>query len=353
MRRSAVWHEAWQNLVSGTARFGTLACVSLLIVVGLLGAELATVRGQDQLARDFQTHGASIIVVSGQKQIDGALCDSLRSQPGVRAAGAARKMPKTAYFAQPKTSLPVYQVTPDFPRLFRPDEANVPGVTLSTDAAGVVGAKPGDTFATTTGVTSVAGVYEYPDDGRMQGFGYAMLEPVLPEGSFDMCLVDAWPPSKELQKLVRGVKAPDADEREPIKVSQLNTRLGEGLTNGFGERLSRWALPIAVVAVGFLAMVAVRARRLECATALHLGVRKIDVLRIALGEAFLWLLPSALVSLAVAAVYAVTGVRVDAWENFAFAMLIPLATTASGLLGTAVSVLSVKESELFTYFKGR
>lgn len=359
MKWSAIAREAWLNIITGTARVAILGLVAAALTAVVLVTDLRTVRAIDQSARAYQSSGASILMLSAQGGVDPDLCERLSSQPGVRAAGAIRRVADSVFAAAPQTSVPTFEVTPGFPAILSPKvNLSTPGgIVLSQQAADVVGAHPGDVIATTPGMTRVAGVYQYPQDGRALGYGYAMLVPTHTPGPFDACWVDQWPQSASMSRLIRGVVTPGQAQNlaNQITVSQLNTTLGTSLDahDQLVHRITRWA-PIEMFFAGLLlALVAVRLRRLEFAAALHARVRKGDLLSIAELETVAWVVPVFLVGAAISTGFAVTGTRDDVWRLVALGMLTPLATISGALLGTALGVLLLQENQLFRYFKER
>lgn len=360
MRLRAVGHEAWLNIVSGTARAPILA-LALMTVAGMLTfADLRSVHEIDAQARQFQSSGASVLVLSAPGQVDPALCTRLGTQPGVRAVGAVRAAPATAYAAAPQTSLPVYHVTPGFPAVLAPQLASVTagGVVLSQEAADAVDARVGGRLDTLSGAATVVGIYPYPADGRMRGFGYAMLVPTLASGAFDSCWVDQWPQSEAMSQLIQGVLIPGAQEnpdQAEVVLSQLNPTHGNRLDSRlqFEQRLTRWA-PLAGFAAGFaLSVVAVRMRRLELTSALHTGFKHRDLLAVTEVETLSWAAPTLFIGAGVTSVFAVVGTRQDCWPTVLLGMGTPAASFAAALAGTALSVALLREEHLFAYFKQR
>lgn len=358
MRPRAVFREAWLNVFSGASRAVTLSLVCLLLGAAFTLADLTAVLRIDKQAQEFRASGASVLVLTAPGNVDGRLCEALDSLPGVRAAGALRSSAPTAFASLPQQSVPLFEVSPGFPKILDKGQSfGQLGVVLSRDAARAISAQLNDVVSTVSGQVEVTGIYDYPQDGRARGYGYAVLAPITSGNLFDECWVDQWPQSESLRTLLLGALAPNGGSTAPAStVSQLNSTLGQTLDANalFVNRITIWVLPLAFITAFLVATVAVRIRRLELTSALHLGVSKPVLLGQLLIETAIWLTPLLIGSVLIALWYAASlspGNNLS--SAFLFASQTPAAAIAGGLLGTATTVLTFKESQLFRYFKER
>lgn len=358
MRFREIRGEAGRNLGTGTARAGVLAVLTALVCTALAALDAISMTGIITAADTFRDRGASIMILDAERSIDGRACDRLAEQPGVRASGALAKTdtPLTVA-ALPQNPLTFFTASPGFATLL-PDASGqqTPGLLLPAEVARQLGLEIGDPIHTAAGTTALGGTYAYPDDGRDRGLGYAAIAPVSPATRFDQCWIDAYPVTKATTELLYTAIAADATlpDSGPT-LSQHNQTLGTAIEPAaiYSGRMTA-TFPLAGLLLGFAAGAgAIWLRRLEIASALHAGIRKVDQAGILLIESIAWASCGALVALPVIA--ALTR-HLDAADHLAVvltAVQIPVLTLAGALFGTLVMALSIRERRLFTYFKGR
>jgi hypothetical protein len=233
MRALAIAREAWRNILSGTTRTLTFALVLGAVTVTLLCADQFAIRQIVDDANHFRASGASTLTLAAERKIDGAACESLNSLDGVTAAGAMRNVePGIRASALPSSPIALTEVTAGFPRILTNEPVPGAGAILSSEAADTLGLSRGDTLETTHGATTVAGTFEYPDDGRRRGLGYAALVVTSSDDVFDECWVDAWPTMPNLAAVLLTTLTPSGptDETKPV-LGQLNAPR---------HRLRRW-----------------------------------------------------------------------------------------------------------------
>lgn len=81
--------------------------------------------------------------------------------------------------ATPGKDISSYEVTPGMIRMIaRTTKTDVSGVWVSTDVSKDFGLAKGSVMQTEQGTMSVAGVFDWPNDGRDTRFAYALLVPV-------------------------------------------------------------------------------------------------------------------------------------------------------------------------------
>ena len=384
MRLRTILREACRNLLTGTSHTAALTLVLAACMIGAMTADWLQIRSLERSAAAWVSSGASTYVVTAPGRIDGRACSRLRSMDGVLAAGAFRSTEeRTVLAAFPSTGVPTYQTTPDAVTVFAvasggqdADAAqtsdagreNGMGIALSREAADLVGADAGDGLALADGRrTTVTAVYDYPDDGRASGYGYAALEPVPENGTFDSCMVAAWPIPDDLDALLYytvGDAAPSttaetdgADGRQSADatIGQLNATLGTvpPSASAFGNRPTGLAF-ILVAAVSLAAAGASAwSRRVELASALHAGYWHVALIAQLMTEAAAICGAGTMLALPLAA-YAVAASQPGDRLAMAVALArIVVAVDAGALAGTMLVAAGVRERLLFRFFKER
>jgi len=265
-RLGVIGSEAWRNFSSGVTRGFVLALVFWLTCGGLAVTTARLVVNLNSQAAMFQAAGAATWVLSQPGEIGGQQCDALATLPGVTASGAMRPGPELTLAVLPSTPVSSWEVTPGFGQLIAHTAADRLGVWLSDDLAqraGVTGQSSTLPLADGTSL-AVAGVYQYPADGRLPILSYAIAAPVVSDQPFDQCWVTAWP-RPELAATVLPLAllpAPvgqDAQTPAPA-VNQLNATLGVGLdAPAKFAALPLWCLGVLAgvlgVALGFVGVI--------------------------------------------------------------------------------------------------
>ncbi|MDO5053266.1 MAG: hypothetical protein Q4E05_10320 [Pseudoclavibacter sp.] len=355
MRWSAIRRELAREVLSGTTRALSMLLVAGCLLAVLLGAELAVTRGVLQDAERFRAAGGSTIVMNLPGGVDAARCERLAAVPGVRAAGALRadaQRPLTAS-ALPGAPLPRFHTTPGLPALLGARGADGGGVVLSRDAARALGVAAGDTVASAEGPVRIAAEYDYPDDGRRPGLGYAVLVPAPAQGAFDECWLDAWPPLEDARSLL--LFTANGRSEVPPEFSQLNSTLGlefDGAAE-FAGRASLAAAPLAFLAFALVGGASVRIRRLQLAAARHYGVRPAEQTAMLLLGAGVWIAPPACLGVS-AGLLASALTPVEGRELLlVVACRVVLAACGGALAGVVLQAALIRERHLFRYFKDR
>jgi hypothetical protein len=357
VRWDALRREAWRDVVSGTSRATLVALLLALVVLGGQIADLLAVQSVTDRATAFRAAGADVLVLSASGRVDGARCELLADQPDVDAAGALRREADRYAAALPASSIPAYAVTPGFTRVVAPDAAAGAGVVVSQDHADVLATSPGDDLTLVGGSTTVAAVYPWPQDGRTSGYGYALLEPTSDRAPYDSCWVRAWPMTTTTEQLLRGVTiaGTPAAGTPATEISQLNSTLGRAFdpSDALVHRVTRWA-PLAVLLLtAVIAFGATRLRRLELASARHLGVRRRDQVLVLALESLAWSAPVVLLAAVSAALVVAGGSAENVGTMLALGALSPLAGAVGAGVGAVLAVLSVREGDLLRFVKER
>lgn len=353
MRARATWREAARNIWSGTTRATGFGLTLSALIAGLLLADLGTVRQITSESEAFASAGAATLIMTAEGRVAGAACEALNAVPGVRAAGALRALPDPLRLTLlPQAPLPQFEFSAGFPALLRADVTASGGALLSTETAQSLGVGPGDTVGAGAERLIVRGSFDYPEDGRRVGLGYAVLLGSDRDAPYDECWVDSWPQVPDLRGLLLLTAAPG---EEPPVVAQLNSRLGESFDGAqkFEDRLTRWAAPLAGVLGLSLGFIAIRIRRLELASALHARVPRASLATGALLETASWALTAPIIGLALTALLARSFSAEDAGSILLLGARIAVLAGLGALLGALLSLLLVREKHLFRYFKER
>ncbi|WP_017571339.1 hypothetical protein [Nocardiopsis halotolerans] len=347
--------EVRRNLRTGTTR-AVLFALALAAVTGTLAvADARTIVGLHQRAAAFVASGASVRVLDVAGSVDGGACDALAQVTGVAASGALAEDGSLVLSSMPDNPVPAYRVTPGLAAVLGVRAESTSGVWVSARTAETLGADPGQVLDTTDGPMTLAGVFDYPDDGRDSRLGYAVLLPEPAAGSFDQCWADTRPPTEKADELLRWAVRPGADPSLSVTLGQLNTSLGTTFDGAaaFGERPTRFAAPAAALAGLVLGFVAVWLRRLELAGALHVGVSRRVLLAGTVLETSVWALAGLVLAVCALVVAAHVGNPADPWDAVAVDVRGPAAAVLTALFGASVAVFLVRERHLFRYFKDR
>lgn len=358
MRSLEVWREAVRNFGSGASR-GLLSLVVFLAVALLLG--IVATRGVVGVAEDaavFRSSGASVFRLDAPGTIDGAACDVLGTVDGIDAAGATRAADKVKFALLPDLPAPYFDASPGIIDVLdaNPDNAGA-GLLIDRRLATALGIdeEPASTFVLgEQSAVTVAAAFEHPDDGRDSTLSGAALGVVVDQRPFDACWVQFWPPTENPLDIMGSVVT-GSSEAGSGDVTQWNLTLGRTLDPDASFRdlplVGIAALGAAVAAA--LAYVSVRTRRLEFASALHVGVHRTNLIGIVLAETALWLVPAsafALTALMLAATWSNPDPAFAAWLAGA---RVVVASVGAWVLSTAIATGTVREAHLVRFFQQR
>ncbi|GAA4143367.1 hypothetical protein [Leifsonia shinshuensis] len=354
--------EAILDIAAGTTRAALFALVLAFGIAVPAGADIATIASLERQASQYRLSGGTTLVYQAKAGIDGVACDSLRRAPGVVAAGAIRQRGSAEIAATlPAQEIPTFEISigfGGFAALGGPHADE--GVLVSQDLAETLGASPGQKLPLTDGTPVVGAVYSYPADGRLPGYGYALLIPADPRSAFDECWVEAWPVTGTLNSLLPTTLRPgavpsgNAGAQGP-RLQQLNSSLGAHFDGQslYGGRVTRFA-PELVLVVGLgLGFTAVLRRKLELASARHSGVSPVAQALQMCVESLVWALAG--VCLAVPALVLLASVIGDG-SSAALplaAVRVVAGAVPAVVLGALGATLCVRERQLFRYFKAR
>jgi hypothetical protein len=329
--------------------------------------QIGTLVGVVKKAEQYQASGASIQVITAPNQVNPQVCDSLTQVQGINQAGAIKSTKvNVTPSVLPQGSIPLSYVSSNFIKMldlveYRPD---VLGIYVSTTVAKRVGRGAGESFMTVdNGEVFIRGIYNYPDDGRNGGLGYAILAPSTTEnagseqGDYDACWANIWSENRKetglLWQTIDG-SSENSDAANKIDIQQLNGKYGAEFF-GFKDyqqsaikHIALWVLVITII-IGFIG---VRLRRLELTSTLHAGIDKFSLLRMLLYES---LAPLSMVLITALPAFLLLIYTITE-DRMAF-ILVGIQIGAAGIVGyvfgTTLGGLMTQEKHLFKYFKNR
>ena len=370
MKPTAILSEAWRDIATGAAR--ALACATILTVIAVAVAtfDLTGILALQHESRQWVDSAAAIHIISGGKQIDSASCASLTRATGttgngggatpIQAAGALRAAGEITLTAMPAAPLDAWQATPGFADVLGigATQQTRPGVWISSQLARTLHMREGDDLATTRGRMHVSAVFAWPDDSRDQRLAYAVVSPV-PAGSarqWDECWATIDPANPDAEDLLNTTAIAVPGAAPATQVKQANTMLGTDpdLAGRYRGRATRIMLVVIPVAAFAIALAAVRARRIEIADDLHMGLPRGGILTTIALETFAWTLPAVLAASAVSYLVAAwAGGRANALTLTEIQLPALAAALVTAQIGAAMGVTSIRDRQLFAFFKNR
>lgn len=356
MRPAALIGESVRNVLTGATRAVILAIVWAGLLATLTVSDAIATQALLVRAAEFQSSGAATVVVTAPGRVDGAACELLSRRETVASAGALRAAPVSVEaLVSPGVPVPTSEATAGL--VDQLTGAPLWGLLLSADAARSLGVVAGDPLDLDQGATTVSAVFDYPDDGRRAGLGYSALVTVPAVGLFDECWATSWPLDHELPGLLASVVTPAGPDGEemPTVVAQLNQTQGADFA---GEALYRSrptaGLPVLAIAGGLvIGGFGVRLRRLELASARHVGVTVADQTIHVSIEACVWITAGAIAALLLAAIVAPAAVASEPAAIGANAALIAASGCLAALAGTIGALATESERRFVRYFRNR
>lgn len=361
-RLDVVFSEAWRNLVTGTSRGLLLALAFFCFCGGTAVAQSRIVVDFTNQALAFRASGAAIWVISQPGGINGQQCDNLAAAPGILAAGAIRPGPPLALAVLPSGPINSWQVTPGFTRLLNPSgPPNASGVWLASDLADRAVVLSSTTSLGLTDGTNmaVAGVYDWPTDGRLPILAYSIVAPVTSTQPYDQCWVLAWPQPEQATQVLSLPLLPTVTGAGVTPAAPTSAQLNQTLGTRFDGPARFASLPIlplelaCIVVATILGFASIRLRRLELAANLHLGVARSTINLQVLIETTIWALLAALPASAVCLFAAKLGNTANCWAALYPGIRSLVLAIIGAALGALISAVLTRENHLFHYFKQR
>jgi hypothetical protein len=357
MRTSEVLREAWRDLATGAGSAVTCAAVLAVLLSSVGGLRTTAVVQDVRAAASFVASGAATQVFTAEGRVDGAACAALADDASVLASGAVRRVDDGLVVAAlPGTSVPTYEVSGGFPVVVGVDGViGGPGVVASGEVADTLGVEPGQRIEAVDGAVPVAGVYAWPDDGRDPDLAYAVLAPVIDDGTpFDTCWATIWPEDDTAFAGLRRTLLPSTGTEDDARstLGQLNPRSGTTFTPAVAPPSG--AVETVVLGIGLVVGIgAVVRRRLSIASDRHVGVN-IGAQALGIGiQHGAWASVGAALAVA-ASVVLVRGLPVaDAWPIVEHAVVLCALGFLGAVAGGVTGVTFVRERALHRYFRTR
>ncbi len=349
--------ESIRNVSSGTThalRYGLTLAVILCVCAA---ADVLSVNALILRAKEYQESGASIMTLEAAGLIDGATCDSFAKVPGVRASGAIQQEANSLTpAALPGGSVASFRISEGAAGLFRvDDDSKEAGILLSRDVIDTLGLQVGSLFTSDLAPVRVRGTFAWPQDGRRPGYAYAALSPDSADEAFDECWVDAWPTPPNLARIMRTALNPDPTGDTKVISSQVNVTKGASFdgARSYEDRVTRFAPFVAIMAGLFAGYASTRSRRLELASAQHVGVTRVQQLAQTLFETSLWVLAAGVLTSSTVCALVSAVASSDRFSLVEIALHASVPGLLSTLLGSLIASAFIKEAHLFSYFKAR
>jgi len=347
-----VAREAWRNLLTDTSHVGIWGLI-LAAVLSLLGwADTYEVTSLSEQSAAYVAGGGATWMLQAPSQIDGTSCERLRLATGVRAAGGLRDTGSyLTTTALPGAPLPLYEVTSGFAQVLGSSAAG--GILIPDDVASALNISSGESLATNLGAAPIGEVYAYPDDGRRPIFSYAALAMVPDTGQFDECWVTVWPTDQAtINLLYTALKNPTGQFQGSPQLAQLNPNFASQFDAAtlFGTRFTRfagWACLLFGLVIGFSSLMG---RRLELASAMHLGMPRRALCGQMLLEAAAWVAVAMLVSGSLV-VWQASGAVGQYWPIAILGLRCVIAGGVGSFIGIVIGCATIRERQLFSLFK--
>nr|NLD40053.1 hypothetical protein [Actinomycetales bacterium] len=342
MRLREILREAGRNLASGTTRPFTFALLLAAIILLTAGMDQAAVTGHRIDHERFRAAGATHWIVQSSGAIHVGRCEAMAAYPGVVAAGALRTTGEARLALLPATAVPVREVSPGMRDLLSvpPDG----GVWVPHQLAETLGLRSGGSVALDSGEdVAVAAVYRSPGDGGSTLSNTLLTPAPVPPAAgspaataavptadvpadaaptagtspaaapavassageqplWDECWLDLEVYSESVTTTAASYVPTIAEgETNQTRVQQLTSSLGRShnlaeILEGRQTQALLWALPVLAALLGYAAA---RSRRLEFASARHVGVSAPDLAATTLVESLAWACAGGLIATAV------------------------------------------------------
>lgn len=370
MKPAAILSEAWRDIATGTTR--AIACTAILTIIaaGTTLFDLTGILSLQHESRQWNTSAAAIHIISGSKQIDPTTCAALTQITGttrdndrttpIQAAGALKSSGEITLTAMPAAPLDAWQATPGLADVLGigATQQTQPGVWVSSQLADTLHVREGDDLPTLQGVMHISAVFSWADDSRDQRLAYAIVTPtpINAGQQWDECWATIDPANPDAEDLLNTTATAIPGASPATQTKQANTMLGTNpdLDTRYRQRTTRIMLAITPIAAFAIALTATRARRIEIADDLHMGLPRSGILVTNALETLAWTLPAILAATAITYTTACwTSGHANALTLTAIQL--PALTTAliTAQIGAAIAITAIHDNQLFAFFKNR
>ena len=369
MKPTAILSEVWRSVATGTTRALACAGILTLIAAGTAVFDLTAITSLQHESRQWATSAAAIHIISGSKQIDPTTCANLTQTTGttggtttnpIQAAGALKSNGEITLTAMPAAPLDAWQATPGLANVLGVGarEQTQPGVWISSQLAATLHAREGDDLPTTQGTMHISAVFPWADDSRDQRLAYAIITPtpINAGQQWDECWATINPANPDAEDLLNTTATAIPGAAPATQTKQANTMLGTNpdLDTRYRQRTTRSMLAITPIAAFAIAIMATRARRIEIADDLHMGMPRQGILATNALETLAWTLPAILTATAIT----YTTARWTSGHANALTLTtiqLPALTAAliAAQIGAAIAITAIHDNQLFVFFKNR
>lgn len=355
MRARNAIRWAWRNFRCGHAN-PILVLTTTFLAFSFLGAiEILQVSSMLHTVDTYQESASNVLMVSTDRGVDGKACDRLSGVGNVQASGGIRERPSVVLRQGAEVAIPAFDVSPGFADLVRGRHLDGSGVLVHDQLAFELGLAAGSRLNGTEGPVWVAGMFDWPGDGRDARLGYSILIPTSDSGPFDECWLRAWPVCADLAGLLRSSVIVRSSSPDAVQTRQVNSSHGRVLdmSRVYQERASRFAALGAAVYGLSVGYVWARRRRVEFADGLSMGQARGSLMLQVTVELLLVGLPSVVLCAATLGAITRVGGQSFSWSVWRLAMVCPLVGVPAIWLGAAVGIATIRRRSLYRYFKGR
>ncbi|OXN01251.1 hypothetical protein Tam10B_0251 [Bifidobacterium vansinderenii] len=180
--------------------------------------------------------------------------------------------------------------------------------------------------------------------------------PINAGQQWDECWATINPANPDAEDLLNTTATAIPGAAPATQTKQANTMLGTNpdLDTRHQQRTTRIMLAITPIAAFAIAIMATRARRIEIADDLHMGIPRQGILATTALETLAWTLPAILTATAITYTTARwTSSHANALTLTAI-QLPPLATALiTAQIGAAITITAIHDNQLFAFFKNR
>lgn len=375
MKLKEIFSEAKANVLSGTTHALRYMIALSAVLILCCFYDLVSVGSIVDEANGYVSSGSSTYIISDVGKISGKNCELLNGLNGVQAAGAVKaEKNKLSIVSLPSAPVPIYGVSKSAYKLFMDKKPQDKGVYISSTLANTLNLKVGSKISTAGHTADISGIYNWPDDGRRPGYDYAIISPEVTNAAYDECWVRSWPMLNKIGDVLKTtiIGADQADklskkdnnaaedsnkqkDKDTSNIFQLNTTHGYEFTGAdeFDSRTTQdiWTIALIIAfAIGFTSIII---RRIEFASALHAGMKKSQTLLQVLAESLAWIIPSIITTLPVAFYFAIFKSDGDILSIVDISFRIIVSGVFGAIAGVAFAMFTIREKNLFRYFKGR
>ena len=353
VRARSALGEAWRTVWSNSTPALLLTALMVTVCGGLGVADASAVAHVVRSRQAFVARGDSTWVIGSAGGISGQVCDKLAGSGSIVGSGAVRVPDQSVPFASaPGTAVTFLQATPGLLAFLDPAPFGQRGLLLSPDLAQTLGAQQARTIRMSDGrIASVVGVMsELTTVTTLQN---AAIDIEQPSGAYDACWVQT--SGAQDAELLGELAALPGAPAGPPQITQLDSTLGStpSAVRDYADRASRFA-PVAAAACGVVIGIgAVRRRRLELASARHMGQSRAALTLQAGVEAGVVAVATIVIGSLGVLIVARAAPR-GAVVSVAEAGARPLVTGPALLVvATMLAAATLRESSLYAYFKER